>query len=201
MSKFLNSPLFIALLVIASFYLIKTQTKPVLASEISGVYEEVIRIAEEGGSDIEKTKALESFAKEVASQLRSGFSMGFASEEKEKEESREAKFLRIKEAIKIIDYKELETGRNSTQEFVYRLKNESDLPIRQIRINYEYYYEDTLIDAENDWISEIKVLAPNESIALKQNRNLPRDLSDEALAAASFDRVEISITSFDTVDD
>lgn len=203
MKTFLNSPLFIAILVIAALFILRETQQPRIASEVEAVYDEIVEIVEDGGSDLEKTKALQTFAQEIAAQLKTGFSAGFSSDgtDKEKKESREAKFLRIREQLILSAPKEIAASRNTTQEFIYTIKNESDTPIRSLRINYEYFNNGQLIDVSNDWISEVKVLPAGESVAMKESRNLPRDTPEAEIEQNRFDSVKLSVTSFDPVED
>jgi|GEM_PF-2107696 len=195
--KILNSPLFIAILAIAALFILKAQIKPTLANEIRGAYDELIAIAEEAGSDAEKTKAIQDFSKQIASQLKTGFSAGFSSGKEE--ESREQKFLKAKRQVEISGIKEVPSQWNGQQATLFTITNASALPISQLKLNFHFYKNGALIDAKNEWINEIKVLDTGESLAITKNRALPNQLSDEEKTALAHDKVEIIVTAFEIV--
>jgi hypothetical protein len=200
MNKIINSPIVVAIFVVVSLFILKAQIKPKVASEIRCAYDELMSIAEEAGSDGEKTKAIQSFAEEIATQIRAGFQAGFTSPEKDKKESREEKFLRTKELVFLSEPEITKSSQKSTQNFMYQITNNTDAPIKQIKINYEYYRGDSLIDVENKWISEIKALADGDRIAIKGQRYLRGYETDEELETMKFDRIDLKITDFEIIE-
>lgn len=200
MNKTVNSPIVVAIFVVVSLFILKAQTKPKLASEIRGAYEELMAIAEEAGTDGEKTKAIQTFAEEIATQLREGFQAGFKSPEKEKKESREEKFLRTRKSILLSEAKEVNSSSKSTQYFIFTITNNLEVPIRQLKVNCEFFNSGHLIDVKNEWISEIKALAPGENISIKKSRNLPRDLEEGEVGSHKFDQVQLTVTSFELIE-
>ena len=200
MNKIINSPIVVAIFVVASLFILKAQTKLKIASEIRGAYEEIITIAEEASSDGEKSKAIQAFAEEIATQVREGFRAGFDSPKKDKKESREERFLRLKDQVVISEPEMTDSSQKNMQTFIYRISNNIDTPIKQVKINYEYYRGDALIDVDNKWISEVKALAQGDSIAIKGKRHLQGYQTDDELEAMKFDRVSLSVTDFDTIE-
>jgi len=194
--KYLNSPIVITGIVILAAFVLKHQSKPKLAHEIRGVYDEMISIAEDASSSPERTKAVQDFAEQLATQLRDGFSAGFSSnnEEKEKKESRDQKFLRIKQDIKIKDIKEIPSKDNDRQYFLFKVSNESPLPVKSVNVNFDFYRGDELVDIDNDWLSDIQIISSGESFNVKKKRSIPEETEP-------VDRVEITITSFSIVED
>jgi len=201
MNKIINSPIVVAIFVVASLFILKAQTKPKVANEIRSAYEELMAIAEEAGTDGEKTKAIQSFAEEIGTQLREGFQAGFKSPDKEKKESREAKFLRTRESLLLSEAKEIKSSSSNSQQFLFTITNNLDLPVKQLKVNCEFYNGGNLIDVKNEWISEIKALAPKESIAIKKSRNLPRNAEPTEAEANKFDQVKLTVTSFELIED
>lgn len=200
MNKIINSPIVVAIFVVVSLFILKAQTKPKIASEIRGAYDEIISIAEEASSDGEKSKAIQAFAEDIATQLREGFQAGFDSSTKDKKESREETFLRLKDQIALSKPEISSSSQKNMQTFIYRITNNIDVPIKQVKVNYEYYRGDSLIDVENKWISEVKALATGESVAVKGKRYLQGYENDDELDAMKYDRVLLSITDFDTIE-
>lgn len=201
MNKIINSPIVVAAFVVVSLFILKAQTKSRMAVEIRRAYEEIIAIAEEAGSDGEKSKAIQAFAEEIGTQIREGFQAGFSSTAKDKKESREEKFLRLKSRILISEPEITTSSQKNMQTFIYRITNNIDEPIKQVKVNYEYYRGDSLIDVENKWISEVKALAQGESIAVKGKRYLQGYQDDDELEAMKYDRVVLAITNFETIEE
>ena len=200
MNKIINSPIVVAIFVVVSLFILKAQTKPKAATEIRGAYDEIIKIAEEAGNDREKSKAIRAFAQEMASQLREGFQAGFRLTDKDKKESNDAKFLRLKDQVVISEPELLSSQQKNIQNFIYRISNNLEIPIKQIRINCEYYRNNVLIDVENKYIHEVKVLAAGDNIAVKGVRFMHGNLNDEAAESMKFDRVKLIVTDFNFVD-
>lgn len=200
MNKIINSPIVVAIFVVVSLFILKAQTKPKIAAEIRGAYEEIITIAEEASTDGEKSKAIQAFAEEIATQIREGFQAGFDSPKKEKKESQEEKFLRMRNLIAISEPETTHSSQKNIQTFIYQITNNTDAPIKMIKVNYEYYRGDSLIDVENKWISDIKALADGESIAIKGTRYLQGYETDEELESMKFDRVSLKITGFEIIE-
>jgi hypothetical protein len=198
MNKIINSPIVITIIVIVAAFVLKNQTKPQLASEIRGAYDEIIAIAEEAGSDTEKTEAIREFSEQIATQLKAGFSSGFSSGGDD--ESREEKFLRTKKNVNISELREIQSEWNGRQTVLFKIENSSEFAITQLKVNLEFYRDGELIDVKNETLNEIKVLDAGESIAAKKDRNTPNSLSDEEKAAFAFDEVRASITSFNISD-
>lgn len=199
MNKIINSPIVITLIVILSVVVMKSQMKPHLGSEIRGAYDELIAIAEDASTDADKTKAIQDFAEQVAGQLKAGFSSGFSSGDDD-EESTDAKFLRVKKQIKVEGIKEVPSQYNGRQSVLFNVTNESELPVKSIKVNFDYFRAGVLIDTKNEWLNEIEVLDAGESINLKKDRSISNDLSDEEKVAFTFDEVKASITSFRVVE-
>lgn len=200
MNKIINSPIVVALFIVTALFLLKAQTKPTGAAEIRGAYEELISIAEEASSDGEKSKAIQAFVEEISTQMRVGFRAGFKSPEKEKKESREEKFLRMKARVVLSEPEITKLSQKNVQNFIYQITNTTDAPIKQVRINYEYYRGDSLIDVENKWVTEVKALAAGDRIAVKGQRYLRGYETDEELEALKFDTVQIKVTSFEIIE-
>lgn len=53
-----------------------------------------------------------------------------------------------------------------------------------------------LVDLENKWISEVKVLAPGESVALRGDHSYPNNTKPEDQHLCKLDSVNIIVTNF-----
>ena len=171
--------------------------KPKLATEIRGAYKELNNILQEGTSDAEKNKAIQKFAQEIATQIKEGFSAGFKSNEKDNKENPDAIFLKAKKNIEIKNIKYIEPKWSGNENIIYSIKNNSNQNIGSIKLNFEYYKNGELIDCENKWISEIKILEPNQEIALSVSRKLPKKETEEEQEQYKSDEIKIIVTGFD----
>lgn len=194
MNKWINSPIVITVIVLTALFTMKSQMHQDLGSQIRGAYDELIEIAEDAGSDAEKTQVIQDFASQIATQLKDGFSAGFSSGSDK--ESSEAKFLRVRKLVEIVDLHETQADWKGRQAILFTLKNQSEYPLAQLRLNLEYYRGDKLIDVKNESLHEIKVLDAGESIPIKKDRSIPNHLTDEEKAAYTFDSVKATVTSF-----
>ncbi len=200
MKNIINSPIFITFVAFLALFILQNRSQNRIASEIKAAYEQILYIMNDAISDIEKTKALQTFAQKISTQLKTGFQIGFSSGESSKKISPEKQFLDIKDKVEFSKVQLSSPDQSNRQEILYTVKNLSDLPIRQLRVNFEYFRGGELIDAENNWISEVKVLAPGESFSSKQNRHPPRNVPENEIPTAIADSVKLKATSFDIVD-
>lgn len=195
MWKKINSPIVITIIAIASLFVFKATMKPKLANEIRGAYNELTAILEEGASDMEKNKAIQKLAQEIGTQISEGFSIGFESKDTEKE-NKDKIYLETKNKIEIRGIKFVEAKWRGREAFIFQIKNNSDKYISNLKFNYEFYKNDELIDCTNKWVSGIKILEPNQEIAISENRQFPSDTPKEEYGKHRSDEVKIQITSF-----
>ncbi|MCK5578963.1 MAG: hypothetical protein KAI63_05520 [Planctomycetes bacterium] len=196
MWKTINSPIVIAIIIIASLFILKSQMKPTLATEIRGVYKELNAILKDGATDAEKNKAIQKFAQEIAKQIKEGFSAGFKSGE-DKKEDKDKIYIETKKKIKINGIKFVKAKWKGREAFIFVIKNNSDKYIKSLKLNYEFYKNGELIDSENKWISNIKILEPNQGVAHSADRQFPQGTKEEEYDNYKSDEVRIQITSFD----
>jgi hypothetical protein len=197
MKQIINSPIVITIIVIIAAFVLKSQSDFKLGSEMRGAYDALIDIAEDASSDEDKTKAIQDFAEQIASQLKEGFSAGFASGDDDKE-SREAKFLRTLENVQVTEIREIPSEWKGRQTVLFKIENNSEYPLSQIKVNLEYYRDGELIDVKNESLHEIKVLDAGKSFTAKEDRNMPNHLTEEEKATHPYDEVRVSVTSFKT---
>ena len=191
----MNSPIVITVIAISALFIFRASTKPNIAREIRGVYNELIAIVEDGASDAEKTRALQQFTQEIATQIRQGFQAGFASDSDGK--NKDKVYLQTKAKIEIHGVKSVQSNWPGREQFIFTIRNISDQHIGTIKLNYEFYKGGELINVENKWISEIKILGPGEEFAMSAERSYPQGVQKEAYDLYKSDEVQIKVTSFD----
>ena len=64
---------------------------------------------------------------------------------------------------------------NGRQSVLFSVKNESEFPIKSIKVNFDYFRAGELIDTKNEWLNKIEVLDAGESINLKKDRSISND--------------------------
>ena len=111
MWKIVNSPIVIAIIVIASLFVLKASIKPMLATEIRGVYKEITAVIEDSASDAEKSKAIQKLVQEIGAQVKEGFSVAFKTPEEK--ENATVVFVETKKLIKIKNIKLRPAGRQN----------------------------------------------------------------------------------------
>ncbi len=188
----INSPIVITIIAVASLFVLRATMKPKLASEIRGAYEELNAILEDGASDAHKTKAIQTFAQEISTQMRAGFKSDDA-----KNASETKVYLETKNKIKIDNIKFVKAKWPGREAFIFQIENKSNKYISNVHLNYEFYKNGELIDCKNKWVTAIKILEPNQKIALSEDRRLvPQGTPKEEYDKYKSDEVKISITSF-----
>ena len=175
--KFVNSPIVVAIVVIASAFVLVNSAKPTGAQEIRGVYDELTKIMEES-SEGEKKLVVQNFITELGSQISEGFSAAFEGN-KEEEKQKLRALLATKKPVQIVALKRIESQWPGRENYIFTIKNESERIVGNLKLNYKFQNGDVLVDAENKWINEIQALEPNEEVALKVDRTLPKDASEK----------------------
>ena len=189
--KFVNSPIVVAIVVIASAFVLVNSAKPTGAQEIRGVYDELTKIMEES-SEGEKKLVVQNFITELGSQISEGFSAAFeGSKEEEKQKLRE--LLDTKKKLRIADVKRIQSQWPGRENYIFTIKNESERIVGNLKLNYRFQNGDVLVDAENKWINEIQALEPNEEVALKVDRTLPKEASEKV----SSNQLTVSVISLE----
>lgn len=192
----INSPIVITIIAIASLFVLRATVQPKLATEIRGAYNELAAILEDAANDAEKNKAIRNFAQEIATQIQEGFSAGFISNDAEKEDEDKV-YLETKNKIEIRGIKFVKAKWSGREGFIFQIKNNSAKHITSLKLNYEFYKNGELIDCANEWVSSIKILEPNQEIAIGGERQLPSGTSEKEYDKYGSDEVKIKITSFD----
>ena len=189
--KFVNSPIVVAIVVIASAFVLVNSAKPTGAQEIRGVYDELTKIMEES-SEGEKKLVVQNFITELGSQISEGFSAAFeGNKEEEKQKLRE--LLDTKKKLRIADIKRIKSQWPGRENYIFTIKNESERIVGNLKLNYRFQNGDVLVDAENKWINEIQALEPNEEVALKVDRTLPKEASEKV----SSNQLTVSVISLE----
>jgi hypothetical protein len=185
----INSPIVITIVAITALFVFMAVTKHKLASEIRGAYDELNAIIKDSASDAQKSKAIQKFAQEIGTQIREGFAAASPTQKDDKD----SLYTAVKPKITVSGIKQVKSPWQGQEKFIFLVKNNSDYSISNLRLNCEFYKQGELIDCENKWVSEIKILDPNQEIALSQQRSLTKDDPNNSKS----DELKVKITSFD----
>ncbi len=192
---FLNQPIVVVIIAVTYFFILQSAMgKTSLQAEIRDAYKELQRIADDLSKTDEPGKVKE-VVSNFANQVMEGFKAGFRAGSKEDL----AAFREAKKNIIIRDTGRAPSSWKTREKFIAILDNRSKYPVSNIKVNLSCYSKDgKLIDSLNDWISEIKLLEPNESVSIAVDRSLgDSSLSDEELAIRKAHSFEMKVISFD----
>lgn len=202
MGKIINTPIFITLLVLSSLFAYHQYNKNIAASEIRGVYEELLEISEDANNDLEKKKLVKRFIAEGISQVKEAFSeaststpgeLSYEEKQKIKEDKQKLEnenFFKVKQQITFTAPNIVEDNQysNVKRKYVYKLTNNSNEYVKDLKHTIAFYEEGKLIDTEEEW-GQVK-LAPNESKAY--SKSLRGD--------QKFDTIKITLDSISIIE-
>ena len=110
-------------------------------------------------------------------------------------------FREIKKAIEISAIKHAHTSWSSKEKLIGKISNNSSVPINSIRLNVMFYDGNgTFIDVKNQWLSNIKVLEPKETVGFEVQRDLGNHKEDKnVLDERKSTDVKIQVANFEFV--
>jgi hypothetical protein len=148
----------------------------------------------EKANDPNSYAVIQNIASGISGALKKGFSSGSDSQADPTLE-----FLDCKKNVKLLDVKMTNSSQKGLEKYLFRIVNNSDRYISQIKVNFTFYDDKgELLDANNKWLSEIKVLDPGQEIAISDNRWLRKSKDSEDYEGQS-SSVKGQITAFDIV--
>lgn len=193
MKTFLSNPLIVVMIGVSYFFLLQSYVgKPSLQKEIRGAYTEIQAISDELATTDEPGKVKEVVAN-FATQVVQGFKAGIKGSDDDL-----IKFKEARDKIVISDLGLSTSTWKNKEKFIGVIKNNSKYSITHLKVNLACYSsDDKLIDVVNQWLSDIKLLAPGESVAFKVERNLgDHSLSAEELNKRKAVTFKIKLVSF-----
>jgi len=163
-------------------------------TEIREAYEELQNIADDLSKSDESGKI-----KEIVSNFAGQIVDGFAAAFKQSSDEDLIKFMKVKKQIVISNQGRGPSSWRTKEKFIGIIQNKSNYPIASINVNLSCYSkENELIDSKTTWISNIKILSPNEEVSFAIERDLgDNSLSNEELKKNKAHSFKISIRSFD----
>jgi len=175
MWKLINSPIFITILIVVSLISYDNYRKSSSASEIRGVYNEILSISEDATGDLEKKKLITSFVKEAGKQIREGFGSFNGAEQKIKQAEENKYYFDIKKQIQVTKPKVVESKQYSKvrKVVIYQVINNSSEYLSKVAHTIEFYYQGELLETKEEW-GNVK-LAPGETKSYSykvENENL-----------------------------
>ena len=194
--RMLNSPLIVLILALALW--------PIASSvavrwKVRTFAREVRALAQNAG-DEKETGTLKLLVSGWVSQVASGISGAF-SQMGEDQGKAMTEFRRVRPSILVTDVKPAESAWPGREKVVGKIANNSDQAIDSVKITTMFYDVDgNLIDVDNKWLNEIKVIEPKAAVGFAVERTLgqgnePRD----QLEARRSKRVEVQVSDFGVV--
>lgn len=162
MNRFINSPIFITLLVLLTLLSYHSYNKNVAASEIRSVYNELLSISEDAKNDLEKKKIIENFVKESLKQFNDAFPKKGKDDFEIKQENENQLYFSTKQNIELTQPKIIDNLANSNvkRKYIYKVKNNSDQYLSSVNHTISFYKNNEFVEIEEDW-GRMK-LAPGE---------------------------------------
>lgn len=149
MWRTLNSPFVIALLAIAGLLVWEQLRQGSAARSARAFYEELIAVAEDASSDLERTQIVRTLISETGNQISQGFSAAFTGNSEEARAQRAAeqeRYFRIRSQIEVTDPRLVTPAQNRGQEsIVFQVTNGSDSHLQRVPLDIEFYQGDELI--------------------------------------------------------
>lgn len=105
-------------------------------------------------------------------------------------------FLDVKSKVKIEDFSFVASKWQGRQTYIYKIRNDSRYYLTQIKVNHEFLRNGKLVNVENKWLSEIRILAPDESMAMRGEYSFPNGTEEADYHKFEVDSVNILVTGF-----
>lgn len=192
--KFLNSRIGSALIFLAGFAAITIIVSTVMFSIGVGWINGNLSKLSEKANDPNSYAVVQNIASGISGALKKGFLSGSDSQADQTLE-----FLDCKKNVKLLDVKMTNSSQKGLEKYLFRIVNNSDRCISQIKVNFTFYNDNgELLDATNKWISEIKVLEPGQEIVLSDNRWLRKSKDSEEYEGRS-SSIKVQIVSFEII--
>jgi len=196
-AEILKNPILVVFLGVSYFFALQLYMPRTHADkEVRAAYNELQAISRELAESKEPGN-VKAVIQNFSGQIIQGFKAGFKSDN-----SGLIKFNEAKQSVVLSDIKRARSSWKTTERFVGKITNNYRLPITQIKLNFASFSKDgRLIDVNNTWLSDIKILNPKESAYFEIRRNLGQNgATDAEIKASESARYEIRVSGFEVKD-
>ncbi len=194
--KSLNSPLVVLLLGLALWPLASSMA---VRWKLRTFAREVRALAQETG-DPKETGTLKLLVSGWVSQVASGITGAFSQMGEDRAETM-SEYRRLRPSIRVSEVKQVESAWPGREKIVGKIANDSDKAISTVKITTMFYdASGSLIDVDNKWISEIKVIEPSTAVGFTVERTVGQmNEPPGQLDARRSKRVEVQVADFEVV--
>jgi hypothetical protein len=192
--RMLNSPLIVLIIALALW--------PIASSiavrwKLRTFSHEVRALAQET-ADEKEAGTLKLLVSGWVSQVASGLSGGFSQMGEDRAKTL-ADFRRVRPSILVTEVKAVESSWPGREKVVGKITNNSDQAIETVKITTMFYdASGSLIDVDNKWLSDIKVIEPKTAVGFSVERSMGQGNEPPAqLEARKSKRMEIQVSDFE----
>ena len=192
--ELLKHPILVVIVGVAYFFMLQSYIPKTQANnEIRAAYKELQDISKEL-AESDEPGHIKEVIQNFSGQIVDGFKSGFKSDD-----SALIKYNEAKPKIIISDIKKVKTSWKTKEKLIGKITNKSQYSVTQIKVNFVSFSQDgKLIDVNNKWLSNIKILNPNESAFIDIDRSLgDHKASDEELKVNESHTYEIKVAGFE----
>ncbi|MGD8527043.1 MAG: FxLYD domain-containing protein [Thioalkalispiraceae bacterium] len=120
-----------------------------------------------------------------------------------KQKQKSQAMLAVKKQLALSNIKIGTSSWKHQEKIIGTISNNSDKNIKSLHIAVSAYdANDQLMDVDNSWLSNIKILSAGESIDFSYNRSLGQhNAAEEELARHRASRVKVVVTGFDIIEE
>ena len=197
---FVNRPIVILIVGFTAWPFVSSYGATRAARQNVGGMARGIRDAIDELSDAEVHGELKRIASGIVSQIAQGVQAGlrqsFNGSSGKPDPAEE--FRQLVGSIIVSDVSKTRPQHQGRESWLAKVRNETGQPLKQLSLNVAFYRNDgKLVDAMNKWISEIKVLEPEQEIAFRLDRSVG-DINADPKEYESFvaDRLDIQVANF-----
>jgi hypothetical protein len=193
--ELLKHPILVVIIGVTYFFVLQSYIPKTQANnEIRAAYIELQDISKEL-AESEEPGHIKEVIQNFSGQIVDGFKSGFKSDD-----SALIKYNEAKSKILISDIKKVKTPWKTKEKLIGKITNKSQYSVTQIKVNFASFSQDgKLIDVNNKWLSNIKILNPDESVFIDIDRSLgDHTASDEELKANESHTYELKVAGFET---
>ena len=192
-TEIFRHPILIVIIGVSYFFLLQSYIPATKAkNELRAAYQELQSISKEL-AESEEPGHIKEVIQNFATQVVDGFKSGFKTDN-----SNLIKFNDAKSKILLSDIKKADSSWKTKEKFIGKITNKSKYSVTQIKINFISFSQDgKLIDVNNKWLSNIKILNPNESAYFQIERSIGEHSdSEEELKSNESYSYDINIIDF-----
>lgn len=196
-NELFKHPMMIVIVGVSYFMILQVYIQGTRAdAEIRAAFDELETISEELAQSEEPghiKAVVQNFGEQVVEGLKAGFSSG---------NSGLKEFVKARPHVVVTDIQKARSSWKTKEKFIGKISNGTDHTLTQVKVTLSSFSDDgRLIDVNTKWLSDIKVITPNESVSFTIERSLgDHKTGDEELNSNVSQSYSIEVSSFEIKD-